>query len=379
MDFLFQTPRNDLELAVVLEHLTGDVEAQILRIDQTLHKAETVGQQVRALLHNQHAGGIELEPFFILATVVVIRRAGRDEQQCVIGRCALGAAVDHPHRVLIIKEFVLIEIVVILIGDLGFALLPNRHHAVKRLVHRILFILGLVLRAALLDAGCRHIHPNRVADIVGVFFHDARNPMRLEELVIALLALVLLDDQRNLGAMPFLLTFLDRVAIRAVRLPAERLFRTKRLAHHGDTGCDHKRRIKPDAELPDYVDLIVFLVLLLERQRTTLGNGAEIALQLLSGHSAAVVGDLQGAGILVHHKVDRKIRAGEASCTIRQRMVIELVDRVGRVGDQLAQEDFPMGVDRVDHQVEQAFGFRLKLLCLHKTIHPLFSMFKKTK
>ena len=38
---------------------------------------------------------------------------------------------------------------------------------------------------------------------------------------------------------------------------------------------------------------------------------------------------------------------------VRDRLVAQLLAGVGRVGDQLAQEDVPVRVDRVHHQVQQ--------------------------
>ena len=49
---------------------------------------------------------------------------------------------------------------------------------------------------------------------------------------------------------------------------------------------------------------------------------------------------------------DEPVVAGELGP--RDRLVAELVAGIGGVGDQLAQEDLAVGVDRVHHQVEEA-------------------------
>ena len=47
--------RDNLELAVVLEHLTRNIERQVGRIDKAAHKSEAVGQKLLALVHYHDA------------------------------------------------------------------------------------------------------------------------------------------------------------------------------------------------------------------------------------------------------------------------------------------------------------------------------------
>ena len=58
VDLLFQSAGDDLQLTVVLQHLAGNVQRQILRVDKALHKAEMIRQKIRALVHDQHAAGV---------------------------------------------------------------------------------------------------------------------------------------------------------------------------------------------------------------------------------------------------------------------------------------------------------------------------------
>ena len=130
VDLLLQPPGDDLQLAVVLQHLARDVQRQILRIDQALDEPEIVRQEIGALVHDQHAAGIQLQALFVLAGVIVERCARRDEQQRVVRRRALGGGIDHARGVLVVAEFLFIERVVLLGRDLVFVLLPQRDHAV---------------------------------------------------------------------------------------------------------------------------------------------------------------------------------------------------------------------------------------------------------
>jgi len=53
----------------------------------------------------------------------------------------------------------------------------------------------------------------------------------------------------------------------------------------------------------------------------------------------------------------------------RTRLVIQLVHGVTGVGDQFPEEDLPVSVDGIDHQVQQPFGFGLELFGSHEG-HP---------
>lgn len=53
---------------------------------------------------------------------------------------------------------------------------------------------------------------------------------------------------------------------------------------------------------------------------------------------------------------------------IGQRFEIQLINRVARVGNQLAQENFLIGIDGVNHQIQHPLGLGFKLLFCH-TVH----------
>ena len=59
---------------------------------------------------------------------------------------------------------------------------------------------------------------------------------------------------------------------------------------------------------------------------------------------------------------DRDAQVGLALVVIgmRERLEPELVDGVGGVADELAQEDLGMAVQRVDHELQQLLDFRLE-------------------
>ena len=132
-------------------------------------------------------------------------------------------------------------------------------------------------------------------------------------------------------------------------------------ARDGDLVRDHERRIEADAELADQAAAVLGLVELAdEGAGAGAGDGAEVVDQLLPVHADAVVGDGQRAGRLVAADADRQHRVLGDEFGLGDRLVTELVAGVGRVRDQLAQEDVALGVDRVHHHVEQVGDFGLE-------------------
>ena len=120
------------------------------------------------------------QALFIFLGIVVVGRARRDEQQRVKRGGALGLTLNDAGGVRIIAEFILVELGVLLVLDLFLVTLPDGHHAVERLVLGVRFVLRrlvmplLILVRALDGAALFPQHLDGVADIIGVFFDDAR-------------------------------------------------------------------------------------------------------------------------------------------------------------------------------------------------------------
>ena len=164
----------------MLEHLTRNIQAQILRIDHAAHKAEAVRQQIGTVFHDHHAGGIELQTLLEILRIEVIRGLRRDIEQRLIRHRTLDVRVDDRNRIFKIIELLFVEAVVFLVRDLRLFLLPDRHHRVQRpvLLHGLIFRM-LAVRRALLDLRGVHHHLDRIPDIVGVFAHERLDVPRL--------------------------------------------------------------------------------------------------------------------------------------------------------------------------------------------------------
>ena len=159
------------------------------------------------------------------------------------------------------------------------------------------------------------------------------------------------------------LAVLDGVALKTVGFPHMGDILAVGAADDLHMASDHKSRVEAHAKLADDVDIRTLLlgVLGLKLLGAGMGDGAQIALELLGGHANAVIRDRDGAGILVERDADGKVTLVELNARVLQALKVELVDGVARVRDKLAQEDFLIGVDGVDHEVEQFFALGLKL------------------
>ena len=57
---------NDLQNLVLLQGLTGDVERQVLGVDNTLDEVEVLGNEVLAVVHDENAANVELDVVALL-------------------------------------------------------------------------------------------------------------------------------------------------------------------------------------------------------------------------------------------------------------------------------------------------------------------------
>ena len=352
----------------MLEHLTADVQAQILAVHNAPDEAEVLGQQILAVLHNHHAGGIQLQaPLEVLGVEVIGRLAG-DIQQSLEGNASLGTGVDDPQGLVVIEKLLPVEGLVLLIGDILLGALPDGHHGVQGLQLGVGLILGLVLGAVLLLPGLLHLHDDGVADVVGVFLHQAADFVFIQILAVLLVLGVGLQGHNHVGAAVFPLTLLHGVAVGAVGDPFPGFLLAGLLGDDGDRGRHHEGGVEAHAELADDVNVVALFHGLLEAQRAGLADGAQILLHFLPGHADAVVGNGEDACILGPGDGDFQVILVHIQAAVRQGLIGQLVNGVGGVGDDLPEENLPVGVNRVNHQIQQALGLGLKLHFFHSQL-----------
>ena len=329
----------------VLHRLARDVQRQILAVHHALEEAQPVREQPLGLRLNQHLAAIQV--YFGIHAPHAERLAVslRHEQQRLNRQRRVRREMQpHQRRVVIVPdEFV--KLVVFLVLDLVFAARPDRLERVEPVA----------------------VQCNRKR-------HETRIPLDdpLDRVAFRELLRVVLEFQRDLRAARQVRRRRDLVAARAVAhpLPA-RLARRRRTAVNRHALGHHERRIKPDAKLPDQprVRPLILGQLLHERLRARVRDGAEILDQLRVRHPHARVGERDRARLVIRGEGNRRGRVRLLDRRARSLREPQLLARVRAVGNQLANEDFFVRVQRVNDDVQQLLNLGLEVMffgCAHK-------------
>ncbi len=131
---------------------------------------------------------------------------------------------------------------------------------------------------------------------------------------------------------------------------------------HGDAIGDDEGRVEADAELADELGVLALLALQAgdELARSALGDGAQVLHRLGEAHADAVVGNGEGAGLGVERDAHLEVRRVLPQRGLVERLEAQLVAGVGGVGDQLAEEDLLVGIERVGDEVQDLLDLGLE-------------------
>ena len=77
----------------------------------------------------------------------------------------------------------------------------------------------------------------------------------------------------------------------------------------------------------------------------------------VAGHPHAVIGDGQRTLVFIERDTNAQFAITLVQVRVRERTETQLVRRIGGVRDKLTQEDFFIGIERMDHQVQKLFHF----------------------
>ena len=357
----------------MLQHFTGDIQTQIGAVHNAADKAEAIRQNVCAVFHNHHAVGVQFQTRLEVPAVKISGGHGGNEQHCLVGHGALGIDPNHGDGLVGVIEHLLIVFLALVIGNLALAPLPNRHHGVHHGVHQFCLVLVLGLAVFVLFLGLYklivlNIHGNGPTDIIGVFPHQITNGNLIQEGGIIFAVGIRLDVHNHFRAhVGFLRAGGNGVAVGAGADPLSAGFLTVFQGTDRHLVRNHKGGVKAHAELTDDVGIVLAQIVFfgLELQRAGLCNHAQILLHILCVHTDAVIPHGDGPGVVVHKDFDFEIVFLVGHLIVRQRQIAQLVDSVGRVGNDFPEEDFLVSVDGVDHQIQKPFGFRFKLSFCH--------------
>ena len=362
-DLLFQGGGDELQLMILLQHFPGQVQAHVFAVYQPAYKAEIVRQQIGAFFRDQHAGGIEGQPLFKFAAVIIVGCFPRQEEQGGIADPSLGPAEHSAGRRGEIVEPILVIAVVILLRDLARVLFPQRGHAVEDLVFSIVlvFLLPVGGRVGRPGQGAALVtqHADGVAHVVAVTLDDVRQAPFFQIIAVTVGLRVFPQLQDDVGADLLFFSGRDRIALDAAAFPFPGLVRVKSAADNSHLVRHHECGIKTYAELTDDVDILA-LIGALEVLTAAFGNCAQIGFQLLFVHAAAVVAYGQGTGCLVRDDAQRQLLSAQTDLFPVEAGPVAFVQRVGSVADQLPQEYLLVRINGVDHHFQQLLAFRLE-------------------
>ena len=284
------------------------------------------------------------------------RTFGHEEQRGVLVR-PLDTVVGIGERDIEVVRHVLVEVVIFLLRDLRLVAHPQGRAAVDLLVlgRCILGLFGLLAVELL-----AHLH--RQGEMVGELADDAAQTPGIQELL-----LVVLQVQDDVGAASGFFERLQGKAAAAVGLPTHTVLGTQPGAtrDQGHLVRDDEGRIETDTELAD--QLAVFGLIARERldesARAGAGDTADGVDHLLAAEPDPVVRYRERAGLLVDLDPDAQIALAFVEPVVAQRLEAQLLGRVGGVGDQLAQKDLLVRIQRPDDEIQHLADLGLELQC----------------
>ncbi len=193
--------------------------------------------------------------------------------------------------------------------------------------------------------------------MVGVLLHNL-----LQAPAVGVLPAFFVEVKKDCGAGDGALCGLNVEARLAVAHPAPGLVFTRLAGDDLDAVGDHEGAVEADPELADEIRIPFRISGKLREEvfRTRAGDGAQVRDQILLIHADACVGDRERAVLLVELQVDARIERKRLVDILCKRQVAQLVERVGGVRNELAQEDLRMRVERVDDQLQQLTDFGLE-------------------
>ena len=342
-----------LDILAFLQDLARDVERQIGHIDHAAHEAQIHRQQLLGIVHDEHALDVQLDAMARVAIPQIERRLSRHVEQLGVLVTALDAGMHPGQWLLIVMRHVLIEGLVFLVRDVVLRACPERVGLVDGFIftgrlHGLGFFVPGLLG-----------HANRQCDMVGVLAQNLADLPAVEQVL-----LLRTQMQNHFGAAPRMFNVGDGVIALTARNPFDtgRGRRTGFTAAHRDFVGDDERGIEADAELADQIR--VFLLVTGQRREeflgTRFGDGAQVRDRLIFGHADAVIGDGNRLGRRIDLHTDPELRVVFEEAGVGQRFVAQFVASIRGIGDQLAQEDFLIRIQRVDHQLQQLFDFGLE-------------------
>jgi hypothetical protein len=136
---------------VLLEHLTGNVQRKILRIDNALHEVEIIGNDFLAVVHDKDTTDIKLHVVLLLFSFEEIERnSAWHEKQCAELELTLNTEVLNGQMIFPVVGQALVEFAIFFLGNIIGVACPNWLGLVQFLILCVLNLDSLLFLAILL-------------------------------------------------------------------------------------------------------------------------------------------------------------------------------------------------------------------------------------
>ena len=229
---------------------------------------------------------------------------GRNEQQRGVFHGAFRLGVDDFQRIVPGVEDIFVELAVFFRFDFVFGPDPERSHRVQGSDFKSV---GFSLFAFDGEG-----HFDRIADVIGVFFHQSLQGVLVEKVFLRVFSgmEVGVERQDEAGAAFFPFAFFDGVRAVTGGFPTDTPGFTRSAGDQGDLFRDHEGGIETNAELANKFAVTCgtgFLQFFQERFGAGFGNGADVFDDFVIGHADAIVSNRQGIRLLIRGECYFKI------------------------------------------------------------------------
>merc|ERR1719247_484274 len=376
---------DDLEDLGALEHLTGNVEREVLGVNDALNEGEELWDEVLTSVGDEDTADVELDVALLLGWLELVEWSPLwHEDHGLELKLALDGEVLDGEVVLPVVADVLVEGGVLLLGDLVWVAHPEWLLLVHELplvgdfldgllllllllilidllnlwlvIIAVLILVLILIVGDLLLGGLLDPEGDRVVDELGVLLDEL-----LDALLVEVLLLVILEVEDDLGTAGQVLVRVwgDGEGTTSRRLP-DVLLVVIMLGVHGDGVSDEEGRVETDTELTNHGDISASLDGLHEGLGAGLGDGSKVVDRVRLGHTDTGVGKGEGVVRFVASDVDEEVLLGLEELRVGKALVTDLVESIGGVGDELTKEDLLVRIERVDDQRHQLVDLSLE-------------------
>ena len=304
----------------VLKDFARHVKRKVSGVNEPLHEAEVVREELLGVIHDENTLNVELQPVLLLAVIEIPRSGLRDIEEARVFEVAFNAVIRPGERIIVVVRQMLIELFVLLVLHVLRGQRPER----LRVIHLNPLPGGFLLVV------CRRLffpEPDRGRNVVGVLRDDAAERPFVQEFLLRIL-----ERQDHIGAAGVFRRELGLIGAGSVRGPADGFVRGRfrGAGHYGHAVRDDKGAVETDTELTDQLGGLRLILREIAEEffSARLRDRAEVLVRFVKRHADTVIGNRQGAGCFVRLHADMEKRIVLREERILNREEAKLINRV---------------------------------------------------